>query len=113
MTDEEYVAAIDEGIRATRARAAEFNAAVQRAFELDPISDLVAVSVDGDGYLRDLFIEPTALARHTHTELENLITDVLRDSHVRLGELVMEIFNRYWGTDSSWHDTKALADELV
>jgi hypothetical protein len=113
MTDEEYVAAIVEGVRATRARAAEFNAAVERAIELDPISDVVAVKLDRDGYLRDLFIEPTALTSHTHTELEDLITDVLRDSHVRLREVVTEIFNRYWGADSSWHDMKALSDQLV
>ena len=113
MTDEEYVAAIIEGVRATRARAAEFNAAVERAIELDPVSDVVAVKLDGDGYLRDMFIEPTALTSHTHTELEHLITDVLRDSNVRLREVVMEIFNRYWGADSSWHDMKALSDQLV
>ena len=113
MTDEEYVAAIIEGVRDTRARAAEFNAAVERAIELDPISDLVAVKLDGDGYLRDMFIEPTALTSHTHTELEDLITVVLRDSHVRLREVVLEVFNRYWGADSSWREIKALADELV
>ena len=113
MTDEEYVAAIIEGVRDTRARAAEFNAAVERAIELDPISDLVAVKLDGDGYLRDMFIEPTALTSHTHTELEHLITVVLRDSHVRLREVVLEVFNRYWGPDSSWPEIKALADELV
>jgi DNA-binding protein YbaB len=113
MTDDEYVAAIMDGIRDTRARAAEFNAAVERAIELDPISDLVAVKLDGDGYLRDMFIEPTALTTHTHTELEDLITDVLRDSHVRLREVVLEVFNRYWGPDSSWGELKALADELV
>jgi hypothetical protein len=44
--------------------------------------DVVAVKLDGDGYLRDMFIEPTALTSHTHTGLEHLITDVLRDSHV-------------------------------
>ena len=113
MTDEEYVAAIIEGVRDTRARAAEFNAAVERAIELDPISDLVAVKLDGDGYLRDMFIEPTALTTHTHTELEDLITVVLRDSHVRLREVVLEALNRYWGPDSSWREIKALSDELV
>jgi DNA-binding protein YbaB len=74
---------------------------------------LVGVKLDGDGYLRDMFIEPTALTTHTHTELEDLITDVLRDSHVRLREVVLEVFNRYWGPDSSWGELKALADELV
>jgi DNA-binding protein YbaB len=112
VTDEEYVAAIEEGVRATRARAAEFNAAIQRAIELDPISDLVVATLDGDGYLRDLFIEPTALTSHTYIELEDLITEVLRDSNVRLREVVMEAVNRYWGADSSWNDLKALADEL-
>ena len=112
MTDEEYVAAIEEGVRATRARAAEFNAAIQRAIELGPISDLVAATLDGDGYLGDLFIEPTALTSHTYTELEDLITEVLRDSNARLREVVLEAVNRYWGVDSSWHGLKALADEL-
>jgi len=111
VTDEEYVAAIEEGVRATRARAAEFNAAIQRAIELDPISDQVVATLDGDGYLRDLFIEPTALSSHTHTELEDLITDVLRDSNVRLREVVMEAISRYWGENSAWHDLKALADK--
>jgi hypothetical protein len=113
VTDDEYVAAIEEGVRATRALMAEFNAAMQQAIELDPISDQVVAILDGDGYLRDLFIEPTALTGHTHTELEDLITDVLRDSNVRLREVVMEIFNRYWGADSSWREVKALSEELV
>jgi hypothetical protein len=104
MTDDEYVAAIDEGVRATLARAAEFNAAIQRAIELDPISDQVVATLDGDGYPHDLFIEPTALTSHSHTELEDLITDVLRDSNVRLSA-------RYWGDHSAWHDLKALADK--
>jgi hypothetical protein len=111
VTDDEYVAAIEEGVRATRALTAEFNAAMQRAIELDPISDQVVATLDGDGYLRDLFIEPTALTSHTHTELEDLITDVLRDSNVRLREVVMEAVSRFWGENSAWHDLKALADK--
>ncbi len=111
MTDDEYVAAIGEGVRATRALMAEFNAAMQQAIELDPISDQVVAILDGDGYLRDLFIEPTALTGHTHTELEDLITDVLRDSNVRLREVVMEAVSRFWGENSAWHDLKALADK--
>jgi len=71
----------------------------------------VVATLDGDGYLRDLFIEPTALTSHTHTELEDLITDVLRDSNVRLREVVMEAISRYWGENSAWHDLKALADK--
>jgi DNA-binding protein YbaB len=111
MTDEEYVAALEEGLRATRARVAEFNATTQRAIELDPISDLVAATFDGDGYISDLFIDPTTMTRYTNTELEDLITEVLRDSTVRLREVVREAIDRYFGPDSGWHDLKALAEE--
>ena len=112
MTDEEYVAAIEEGLRVTRARAAEFKASTQKAIELDPISDQVVASFDGDGYLHDLFIAPTALTSYTYTELEELITEVLRDSTYRLREVVREAFDRYFGPDSAWGDLKALAEEL-
>jgi hypothetical protein len=112
MTDEEYVAAIEEGLRVTRARAAEFKASTQKAIELDPISDQVVASFDGDGYLHDLFIAPTALTSYTYTELEELITEVLRDSTYRLREVVREAFDRYFGPDSAWGDLKALAGEL-
>ena len=112
MTDEEYVAAIEEGLRVTRARAAEFKASTQRAIEVDPISELVVANFDGDGYLSDLFIDPTALTRYTYTELEELITEVLRDSTFRLREVVREAFDRYFGPDSAWQDLKALAGEL-
>jgi hypothetical protein len=112
MTDEEYVAAIEEGLRVTRARAAEFKACTQKAIELDPISDQVVACFDGDGYLHDLFIDPTALTSYTYTELEELITEVLRDSTYRLREVVREAFDRYFGPDSAWGDLKALAGEL-
>ena len=111
MTDDEYVAAIEEGLRVTRARAAEFKATTQKAVELDPISELVVAQFDGDGYISDLFIDPTALTRNTSTELEDLITEVLRDSTFRLREVVREAFERYFGPDSAWHDLKALARE--
>lgn len=110
MTDEEFVATMEEGIRVARARAAAFNAALERTFELDPISDVVTVNFDGDGYLHDLVIDPTALTSHTYTELEDLITEVLRDGHARLEELVMEAAERCWGSNSSWRDVKALSD---
>jgi hypothetical protein len=111
VTDDEYVEAIKEALRETRARAAQFTAATQKAIELDPISDLVVATFDGDGYLNDLFIDPTALTRYTHTELEDLLTEVLRDSTLRLREVVSESIDRYFGADSAWTDLKALADE--
>lgn len=102
---------MEEGLRVTRARAAEFMAATQKAIELDPVSDLVVATFDGDGYLSDLFIDPTVMTRYTYTELEDLITEVLRDSTFRLREVVREAIDRYFGPDSAWHDLKALGDE--
>ena len=110
MTDDEYVATTMEGLRAAQERAAAFNAALERTFELDPISDIVTVNFDGDGYLHDLVIDPTALTSHTYTELEDLITQVLRDGNARLEELTMEAAARCWGPNSSWRDVKALSD---
>jgi DNA-binding protein YbaB len=111
VTDEEYVAAVQEGLRVTRERIAELNAAAQKAIELDPISDLVVATFDADGFLVDLFIDPTALTSYDHTELEDLITEVLRDGNSRLREVVLETFDHYFSAGSPWHDLKALADE--
>lgn len=111
MTDEEYVAAVEQGIRVTRARVAELKAAIQKAIELDPVSDEVVATFDGDGYLCGLVIEPTALTSHTYTELEDLITDVLREGNLRLRELVLAAVDRFWGSDSSWQELKALGEE--
>ena len=78
----------------TRALMAELNTAVQNMRERDPISDVVVASFDRDGYLRDLFIEPTALTDYTHTGLEDLITAVLRDGNERLREACNAVIDR-------------------
>ncbi|KAA1243950.1 hypothetical protein F0Q45_25265 [Mycobacterium simiae] len=112
MTDDEYVAAIEQGLRVTRARIAQFHAALQQAVELDPIGDLVRATLDADGYLSDLSIDPTALTGHTHTELEELITEVLRASNLRLREAAQEAIDRYFAKgSSSWQDLKALGED--
>lgn len=111
MTDEEYVAAIEKGVRVTRARAAEFNAIAQQGLDFEPVSDMVTVTFDSDGYLKDLVIDPTAPTRYTHTELEELITTVLRESTLRLRDAALAALDLYFGADSSWQDLVSLSDE--
>ncbi|AFV14878.1 MULTISPECIES: hypothetical protein [Mycobacterium] len=110
-TPQERIADVDQGLRVTRALLAELNAAAHNMRERDPISDVVIAAFDSDGYLSDLFIKPTALADYTHTGLEDLITDVLRESFDRLFEASNAIIDRYWGPESSWHELKALRDD--
>ena len=95
----------------TRALVAELNTAAHNMREQDPISDVVVATFDGDGYLCDLFIEPTALADFTHTGLEDLITEVLSEGTQRLREVAQAAIDRYWGPESSWQELKVLRED--
>ena len=94
-TPQDRIAAVDQGLRVTRALVAELNTAAHNMREQDPISDVVVATFDGDGYLCDLFIEPTALADFTHTGLEDLITEVLSEGTQRLREVAQAAINQY------------------
>lgn len=111
MTDDDYVDTVTQGLRESRSWMAQFNDVVQRAMQFDPVSDVVAATFDGDGYLQDLVIDPTAPAQYTHTELEELITLVLRDGSAKLREAMRKAVERYFGTDSAWREMDALAEE--
>jgi hypothetical protein len=105
MTDDEYVAAYEKDLQAVRARLAEFHAdCKRRAGELGPISDEVQATFDVDGYLENLYIEPTALTRHTYIELEDLITDVLRASNERMRDAMREVIGLHIGPDAPVHE---------
>ena len=95
----------------TRALVAELNTAAHNMREQDPISDVVVATFDGDGYLCDLLIEPTALADFTHTGLEDLITEVLSEGTQRLREVAQAAIDRYWGPESSWQELKVLRED--
>jgi DNA-binding protein YbaB len=110
-TPQERIAAVDQGLRVTRALVAELNTAAHNMREQDPISDVVVATFDGDGYLCDLFIEPTALADFTHTGLEDLITEVLSEGTQRLREVAQAAIDRYWGPESSWQELKVLRED--
>jgi DNA-binding protein YbaB len=110
-TPEDRIAAVDQGLRVTRALVAELNTAAHNMREQDPISDVVVATFDGDGYLCDLFIEPTALADFTHTGLEDLITEVLSEGTQRLREVAQAAIDRYWGPESSWQELTVLRED--
>ena len=65
-TPQERIAAVDQGLRVTRALMAELNTAVTEHARTGPDQRRGGGSFDRDGYLRDLFIEPTALTDYTH-----------------------------------------------
>ena len=110
-TPEDRIAAVDQGLRVTRALVAELNTAAHNMREQDPLSDVVVATFDGDGYLCDLFIEPTALADFTHTGLEDLITEVLSEGTQRLREVAQAAIDRYWGPESSWQELTVLRED--
>lgn len=101
-SDEELVAAYEKQIEMVRAALAEFNADCQRrADELGPFGEEVQVTIERDGYIEDLYIDPTALTRYTHIELEDLITDVLRGGSERMYAVLMEAFHQHIGPEDS------------
>jgi DNA-binding protein YbaB len=111
LGDQERVEAIQQGLRVTRGLVAELMA-IDPKVAADDGHHAVEVVFDRDGFLSDLVIAPTALADHTHIELEDLITDVLRDGNAQLNEAIMAAMARFWGPDSSWQELRALADDF-
>ncbi|OBJ84742.1 hypothetical protein [Mycobacterium asiaticum] len=101
MSDEEYVDAYCKNVVAIRQRLAESNEALARKIgELGPLNDEVQATFDSDGYLENLYIEPTAMTRYTCAELEDLVTEVLRAGDERLAQLVNDHYAQHLGPDS-------------
>jgi DNA-binding protein YbaB len=99
--DADTVEAYEKSIQAIRTRLAELNTDWRRrAAALRPINDDVQAVLDSDGFIEDLYIDPTALTRYTHIELEDLITEVLRDSGERLREVILETSEQHTGPES-------------
>ncbi|WP_156296859.1 hypothetical protein [Mycobacterium paragordonae] len=101
-SDADPVAALEKQIEMVRAALAEFNADCQRrADDLGPFGEEVQVTIERDGYIEDLYIDPTALTRYTHIELEDLITDVLRGGSERMLTVLNEAFDQHIGPSDS------------
>lgn len=78
----------------TRARIAAFMLALDQ-IQIDPTSDDVVAQFDSDGFLKDLYIDPTAMRRYTNTELEQLVTDVLRGTERKVMEKVRALIKEH------------------
>lgn len=101
LSDDEVVAAYEKSIQAVRARLAALEDEWRRrAAALGPINDDVQAVLDKDGFIEDLYIEPTVLTRYTAIELEDLISDVLRDSSERLREVILETSEHHTSPES-------------
>lgn len=61
----------------------------------DPFNQISA-TFDADGFLIHLAIVPTCLHDHTHVELGELITDVLRDGTARVREATDAALQSFW-----------------
>ena len=81
-----------------RGRIAAFLLALEH-MEVDPISDDVVAKFDSDGYLDDLWIDPTAMRRYTNVELEGLITDVLQRTERGMEEAVRGLLEEHGLSD--------------
>lgn len=97
-----------ERMRAKRAHLAALAATSPTAFGADPLNQVVA-TLDQNGFLSNLQIAPTSLVDRTHTELADLITDVLRDGTSRLGEAIRNAVD----VDTTMKDVGALLEELA
>jgi hypothetical protein len=91
---EEY----QQELEAVKNRIAAFMVALER-IKVDPINDDVVATFDSDGYLADLYIDPTAMRRYTNVELEELIGDVLRGTEKQMNEAVRELIEQYGLSD--------------
>lgn len=73
----------------------------RRAKELGPFGDDVQATLNRDGHLEDLYIDPTALTRYTHLELEDVITDALRGGAERLRAVLNEAWDDHYEAENS------------
>jgi hypothetical protein len=82
-----------------RVRAQAFLAAGDEA-KVEPTSDVVIPTFDSDGYLTDLYIEPTAMTQFTNTEFEQILTGALQDGVDGWRDTGMAVFHRFWSPES-------------
>ena len=90
--------AFQQELEEVRGRIAAFMLALE-GIEVDSTSDDVVARFDSDGFLADLYIDPTAMRKYTHIELEELVTDVLRGTEKHMEEAVRELIEQHGLSD--------------
>lgn len=110
MSDEEHTAAVNKHCQMVLTAVAAYYADCERrAQELGPFGQDVQATFDRNGYLTDLYIDPTALTRYTHVELEDVITDTLRGGAERLAAVQNEAWYDHYEAEGA--PIRELTDE--
>src|SRR3954468_24053491 len=94
LTDDQYVAQAEAPLAHMRARNKAFLDAVD-GVNIPSLYDAVCARFDSNGDLVDLDIAPEAMSTYTNVELEEIITDVLRETRKQLTEQVQRLFVTY------------------
>jgi hypothetical protein len=98
VTKGDVYEAFQQELEEVRGRIAAFMLALDEV-KGDPLNDDVVAKFDSDGYLDDLWVDPTAMRRYTNVELEGLITDVLQGTERGMKEAVRGLLEEHGLSD--------------
>ena len=112
LTDDEYVARVQAAAASMQARNAAWLEAINH-IEVPAVHEAVTARFDSNATLVEFDIDPSALSDYTDTELEQIITDVLRNTHQALYAQMMELFATYMAPNSPQFDPNALVQPYV
>ena len=112
LTDDEYVARVQGAAASLRARNAAWLEAINH-IKVPAVHEAVTARFDSNGTLVEFDIDPSALSDYTNTELEQIITYVLRNTHQALHAQMMELFATYMAPNSPQFDPNALGQPYV
>lgn len=94
LSDDEYVARVEDGLAHWRARNRAWMDACEK-IALDKVHPDVTVRFDEAGNLTVFEVDDDALHKYTNTELEQIITDALRQTREKFAEQVRNLFAEY------------------
>lgn len=112
LTDDQYVAQVQASLAHMRARNKAFLDAVDQIAN-PSLHEAVHARFDSNGDLVDLDIAPEAVTTYTNVELEQLITDVLRDTRRYVTEQVQALFVKYLVPSDPQFDPNAIGEPYV
>ena len=106
LTDDEYLARMEAANASLRARNAAWLEAINH-IKVPAVHEAVTARFDSNATLVEFDVDPSALSDYTNTELEQIITDVLRNTHQALHAQVMELLATYMAPNSPQFDPNA------
>lgn len=112
LTDDEYVAQVERAYTSLRARNAAWLEAINN-IQVPAVHEAVTARFDSDGTLVSFEVEDWALSEYTNTELEQIITDVLRNTRQAMHAQMMELLATYMAPNSPLFDPNAVSEPYV